>query len=71
MHKAVRPADTEKVANLAQHPKRFETAGLNRGLQTFLSEGHISYYATVQGPDILRNVIVSDMLNSAMSRNVS
>jgi len=28
-------------------------------LQTSLSEGHISYYTTVRGPDILRNVIVS------------
>jgi len=30
----------------------------DRGLQTFLSEGHISYYSTVRGPDNLRNVIV-------------
>ena len=30
----------------------------NRGLQTFLSKGHISYYTSVRGPDILRNVIV-------------
>jgi len=30
-----------------------------RCLQTFLSEGHICYYATVRGPDILHNVIVS------------
>jgi len=29
-----------------------------RGLQTFSSEGHISYYTTFRGPDILRNVIV-------------
>jgi len=29
------------------------------GLQTFLSEGHISYYTTVRGPDILHDVIVS------------
>jgi len=29
-----------------------------RGLQTFLSEGHISYYRTYRGPGILRNVIV-------------
>ena len=33
---------------------------LNQCLQTFLSEGHISYYTTVRGPDILRNVVVSD-----------
>jgi len=30
----------------------------SRGLQTFLYEGHISYYSTVRGPDILHNVIV-------------
>jgi len=28
-------------------------------LQTFLSDGHICYYRTVRGADILRNVIVS------------
>jgi len=28
------------------------------GIQTFLSEGRVSFYATVRGPDILRNVIV-------------
>jgi len=31
----------------------------SRGLRTFLSEGHISSYTTVRGPDIFRNVIVS------------
>jgi len=31
-----------------------------RGLQTFLSKGRISYYTTVRGLDILRNVIVSE-----------
>jgi len=30
-----------------------------RGLQTILSEGHMSYHTAVRGPDILRNVIVS------------
>jgi len=30
MHKTVRPADTDKVANLAQHPKRLGTAALAR-----------------------------------------
>jgi len=30
-----------------------------RALQTFLSGGHISYFTTVRGPDVLRNVIVS------------
>jgi len=34
----------------------------SRGLQTFLSKGHISYYTTVRGPEILRNVIVSGYL---------
>jgi len=29
------------------------------GLQTFLIDGHISYYATVRGPGVLRNVIFS------------
>jgi len=29
------------------------------GLQTFLSEGHISYHTTIRGPDILRNEIVA------------
>jgi len=32
---------------------------LKQGLQTFLSEGHISFHATIREPDILRNVIVS------------
>jgi len=32
---------------------------LSHGLQTFSSEGHISYHTTVRDPDILRNVIVS------------
>jgi len=31
----------------------------DRGLQTFLSEDHISYNATVGGPVIIRNVFVS------------
>jgi len=30
-----------------------------RGLQTFWSDGHICYYMIIQGPDFLRNVIVS------------
>jgi len=28
------------------------------GLQMFLSEGHLSCYRTIRGPDILGNVIV-------------
>jgi len=27
LHKAVRPAETDKAANLAQHPERLGTAG--------------------------------------------
>jgi len=45
-----------------------------RGLQTFLSKGHISYYTTVRRPDILRNLIASGyvklyMLNSTKSNS--
>jgi len=29
IHKLVRPADTNKIANLAQHPKTLGTAGLS------------------------------------------
>jgi len=32
---------------------------VSQGLQTSLSEGHITYYTAVRGPDVLRNVIVS------------
>jgi len=32
---------------------------LDQGLQTFLSEGYLSYDTTRRGPDVLRNVIVS------------
>ena len=32
---------------------------LKQGLQTFLSDGHISYCTAVRGPDIVGNVIVS------------
>jgi len=34
----------------------------NSGLQTFLSEDHITYYTTFREQDILRNVIVSGYL---------
>jgi len=38
----------------------FKRVALKQGLQTFLLEGHISYYyTTVRGKDLLRNVIVS------------
>ena len=54
---------------------RFERSSsfvYTRGLQTFLFKGHISYYTTVRGPDILRNLIASGyvklyMLNSTKS----
>jgi len=42
--------------------KRLRTTdldGVSQGLQTFVSEGHISYSATVRGSGIFRNVIVS------------
>jgi len=35
------------------------TVDVHQGLQTFLSQGHISYYTTVQRPNILHNVIDS------------
>ena len=35
------------------------TLGVHQGSLKFLSEGHINYYTTIRGPDILRNVIVS------------
>ena len=31
-----------------------------QGSTNFLSDGHISYYTTLRGLDILRNVIVSE-----------
>ena len=37
----------------------FKRVALKQGLQIFLLEGHISYYTTVRGRDLLRNVIVS------------
>jgi len=33
VHKRVRPTDADKIANLAQHPKRLGTAGVDDGLQ--------------------------------------
>jgi len=35
----------------------------SRGLHTFLPEGHISYYTTAGGPNILHNVIVSGYIS--------
>ena len=35
------------------------TWAYSRVLQTYLSKGHISYYTTVRGPDILRNAFIS------------
>jgi len=34
------------------------SGSLKQGLQTYLSEGRLSYYTTFRGPDILLNVIV-------------
>ena len=42
-----------------------------KGLQTFLSEGHISYYATARGLDVLCSMIVSGYLTSLKSTNFS
>jgi len=46
MHKTVRSADTDKVAILAQHPKRFGTAEIDTSfLKQFYSE-HLHSYAS-------------------------
>jgi len=43
-----------------------------RGLQTFLSEGHRSYFTTVRGPGMLHDVIVFGyMLHSNNPTNFS
>ena len=42
---------------------------LNQGSPNFLSEGHISYYATVRGPDFLRDWFFRDTLRSTKSIN--
>jgi len=39
--------------------KILKNNGKDRSLQAFLSGGYISYYTTVRGSDILRNVTVS------------
>jgi len=39
------------------------------GVSTFLSEGHISYYTTVRGLDILRNAIVSGYVTFCQINN--
>jgi len=44
---------------------------LEHGLQTFLPEGHISYYTAVRGSDILRNVIVSGYVTFYQIKHVS
>jgi len=43
----------------------------SRGLKTFLPEGHISYYTTVRGLDILHNVIVAGYVKFYQIKNVS
>jgi len=42
---------------------------VEQGLQTFLSKGHISYYTTVRGLNILCNWFFRDMLHSTKSIN--
>jgi len=39
------------------------------GSADFLAEGHITYYTTVRGPDILRNVIFSENVTFYDSTN--
>jgi len=34
MHKVTRPADADKIANLAQHPKRLGIAGIEETMGT-------------------------------------
>jgi len=46
----------KKLKNYVQ--KKTKNTIWSRGLQTFLSEGHIRYYTLVRGPDFLRRVIV-------------
>jgi len=45
MHKAVRPEDIDKVANLAQHPKRFATAAVDHA---FFQEVYVRLYFLVK-----------------------
>ena len=46
--------NTDLAANLLQH------GGFKPRSPNFLSRGHIMYYTTAPGTDILRNVIVSE-----------
>jgi len=41
---------------------RIEMLGIGSGVSKFCIKGHISYYTTVRGPDILRNLIISGYL---------
>jgi len=43
----------------------------DRYLQSFLSEGHISYHTKIRGQDILRNEIVAGYVNFYKSVNFS
>jgi len=52
-------SETGENAYLCTSPQSISIHCLEQGSSNFLSEGHISYYTTVRGPDILRNVIVS------------
>jgi len=52
MHKRVRPADTDKVANLAQYPKNLGTAGLmQQDLHLFTFRIQILQLQTVASKD--------------------
>jgi len=49
--------------------KRYWTR-FDQELLTFLSKGHISYYTTVQGQDILQNEIISEyVIHSTKSKS--
>jgi len=57
-----------------QTPRDFNTTFAlikPRGLQTFLSEEHISNYTTIRGPDMLTNVNFAGYVHSTKSTSFS
>jgi len=58
IHKIVRPADADKIANLAQHPKSLGTAALSDQkykyvlVHVFCNGVQSKCYAAVNNPDI-------------------
>jgi len=52
------------IAMVVPDTRKKSRSSRTRGPQTFLSEGHISYYTTVRRLDITRNVIVSGYVTS-------